>query len=120
MGGIEWIVDADGCDPAALRDRKALERLFRRIVDELRLNPVGRPVWHAFPPPGGVTGAWILAESHLTLHTFPEHATLCLNLFCCRRRPRPDWRDLLSSVAARPDVHVRRIFREYSRAGIRC
>ncbi len=31
----------------------------------------------------------LLAERYLTVHTFPEHNSLCLNLFCCR--PRPEW-----------------------------
>src|SRR5436309_1119206 len=74
--GCEWVVDARGCDPTRVADRATLERLFARIIDELRLTPVADAVWHVFPPPGGVTGLVPLAESHLTIHTFPEHGSL--------------------------------------------
>ncbi len=87
--GCEWVVDATGCDPAALASLPALERLFQDMVSALDLHPVGPACWHQFPGPGGVTGLSLLAESHLAVHTFPEHGTLTLNLFCCR--PRPAW-----------------------------
>ncbi|HYD53379.1 MAG TPA: S-adenosylmethionine decarboxylase, partial [Gemmatimonadaceae bacterium] len=87
--GEEWLVEASGCRPAALRDRAALAALFDEIVRDLALHPVAPAAWHQFPGAGGITGALVLAESHLTVHTFPEHGSLCLNLFCCR--PRPEW-----------------------------
>jgi S-adenosylmethionine decarboxylase len=87
--GREWVVEGYGCSPAALADRGALEGLFDAMIAELGLRPVAAPVWHRFPGPGGLTGFVVLAESHLACHTFPEHGTICLNLFCCR--PRPDW-----------------------------
>ena len=89
MNGREWIVEAHGCDPAALAEPRKLRKLFDAIVEELRLRPVGEATWHQFPAPGGITGLLLLAESHLACHTFPEHGSLCLNLFCCR--PRPEW-----------------------------
>jgi S-adenosylmethionine decarboxylase len=89
MRGIEWIIDAHGCDPAALRDVDRLRELFHHLIDTLGLSPVAEPLWHRFPAPGGVTGLVMLAESHLACHTFPEFGSICLNLFCCR--PRPDW-----------------------------
>ena len=70
--GTEWIVDAHGCDPSALRSCAALGRLFARIVEELGLHPAGEPVWHVFPGQGGITGVLLLSESHLACHTFPE------------------------------------------------
>ncbi len=88
MHGIEWIVEAQGCRPEALREVATLEDLFRDLVCALDLHPVGETRWHQFPG-GGVTGLCLLSESHLAVHTFPEHASLCLNLFCCR--PREDW-----------------------------
>lgn len=113
MIGREWIVEAHGCDPAALCDQQRLEDLFDAMVRDLGLRPVCPPVWHAFPGPGGVTGVLLLAESHLACHTFPEHRSICLNLFCCR--PREDW-DFSTQLAARlgaVTVDVRRVDRPY-------
>lgn len=87
--GTEWIVEARGCRPEALRSEAALRALFERAVAELGLRPVAPPVFHAFPPPGGVTGVLLLSESHLTCHTFPESGYAALNLYCCR--PRATW-----------------------------
>lgn len=112
--GIEWLVEARGCEPSTLADRASLDALFGEIVRDLSLNVVGAPLWHAFPGAGGITGICMLAESHLTVHTFPEHGSLCLNLFCCG--PRPEW-DFVSRLTARfgaADVNVRRIEREYA------
>jgi S-adenosylmethionine decarboxylase len=112
--GIEWLVEARGCEPAKVADRASLGDLFDEIVHDLSLNVIGRPVWHSFPGPGGVTGVCVLAESHLAVHTFPEHGSLCLNLFCCR--PRPDW-DFVGRLTTRfgaAEVNVRRIEREYT------
>ncbi len=87
--GTEWIVEARGCRPEALRSEAALRALFDRAVAELGLKPVAPPVFHAFPPPGGLTGILLLSESHLTCHTFPESGYAALNLYCCR--PRTGW-----------------------------
>ena len=114
MAGLEWIIDAHGCDPSALRDRKCLQALFTRLIDELNLTPVAAPVWHAFPAPGGVTGFVMLAESHLACHTFPEFGSMCLNVFCCRPRPEWDARLMLSTLLGAREVEVRCMRRAYA------
>ena len=43
MHGIEWVVDASGCDPAALADLNHLHSLFNRLIAELQLTPVTDP-----------------------------------------------------------------------------
>jgi S-adenosylmethionine decarboxylase len=113
MTGIEWIVEAHGCSPAALRDLGTMHRLFATIVEELQLNPVEPALWHQFTEPYGITGIYLLSESHLTCHTFPEFGALCLNLFCCRERPRWDFEDQLKCMLQATNVNVRRIERAY-------
>jgi S-adenosylmethionine decarboxylase len=112
--GREWIVEGFGCDPSRLADADTLRALFDRLVGDLSLNPVGEPVWHVFPPPGGVTGLWLLAESHLACHTFPEHGSLCINLFCCTPRPDWDFESGLSDLFDADRVVVRRLARAYA------
>ena len=89
--GVEWIVEAFGCRPAALRSEAALRLLFERAVVELSLHPVAPASFHLFPPPGGITGVLLLSESHLTCHTFPEMGYAAVNLYCCRLRERWDF-----------------------------
>lgn len=113
-GGREWIVDARGCDPAALASVAVLRTLFDRMIADLALRQVGESMWHVFPEPGGITGLCLLAESHLTVHTFPEHGALCLNLFCCTPRPEWDFADRLRESVGAERVDVRRVDRSYS------
>ena len=111
--GDEWVVEAFGCDAERLADRAVLAALLDRMVNELALRPIGAGQWHVFPSPGGVTGMLLLAESHLTVHTFPEHRSLCLNLFCCTPRPAWPFAERLMEAVGAARVSVRHLPREY-------
>jgi S-adenosylmethionine decarboxylase len=113
VSGIEWLVEAFGCVASRLRDPDALGELFRDIVAEMGLNPLGEPTWHRFPAPGGVTGMWLLSESHLTIHSFPEFGSVCLNLFCCRERAPLDWHARLALRLGAKLVQVQEFRRAY-------
>lgn len=113
MSGQEWIVEAYGCDPVRLAEVSAMRAVFDAMVHELELHPVGDSLWHRFPEPGGITGLLMLAESHLTVHTFPEHESICLNLFCCTPRREWDFESRLSQLLGASDVRVTRVTREY-------
>jgi len=111
--GCEWVVDARGCDPARVADLVTVRTLFALIVEELCLTPIADAVWHVFPQPGGITGLIPLAESHLTVHTFPEHRSLCINLFCCKPRAEWPWAERLREHLGAGHVEVRRLERRY-------
>jgi S-adenosylmethionine decarboxylase len=113
MNGIEWVVEAFGCSPQSLGDTVALANLFSRIIREMNLRPVGETQWHQFPGAGGITGLCLLAESHLACHTFPEHGSLCLNLFCCVPRAAWDFESNLRQLFSANRVSVRRFERPY-------
>lgn len=115
--GLEWLVDAHGCSPEALRDPAVLERVFACAVEELGLHPLGAPRFHVFPEPGGVTGLLMLSESHLACHTFPEHGFAAWNLYCCRPRPSWPWAERLGEILGAKRVIVRQVERPMTAEG---
>lgn len=109
--GTEWLIDAEGCSPALLRDPEALRGLCDRVLHELQLRVVGDGHWHQFPGPGGLTGLYLLTESHLACHTYPEHGVATFNLHCCRARPRWCWEEALREALGASVVTVRELAR---------
>jgi S-adenosylmethionine decarboxylase len=108
QGGIEWLVDAYGCAPDRLRDRAVVIALLDRIVRDLELHVVATSV-HVFGGAGGVTALYLLAESHLAIHTFPETGVVTLNAYSCAPRRATDWRALCEDAFAARDVTVREL-----------
>ncbi|SFJ51325.1 adenosylmethionine decarboxylase [Jannaschia pohangensis] len=49
---------------------------------------------------GGVTGVLMLAESHVTVHTWPEHGYAALDLFMCGDAPVEAAADHLDAALA--------------------
>ena len=88
MQGLHLTADLYGCacDPRLLADAQALAGLGRSAVAGAQLALVAER-FHAFPPwqdqAGGVTGALLLAESHLALHTWPERGGVTLDVYVC-------------------------------------
>ena len=113
MSGIEWVVEAHGCEASTLVELAKLRHLFEALIEGLALHPVGVANWHQFPGAGGITGLQLLEESHLACHTFPEFGSLCLNVFCCRPRPQADFATLLKQDFGAGSVQVRQIERPY-------
>ena len=109
--GEEWIVDAIGCDPNKLRDLPTLRTLALRILDEVRLHALSEGFWHRFPGEGGVTGLIPLRESHLALHTYPEHGVAAFNLYCCRSGCAWPWNERLQEALRATRVTVRYVER---------
>lgn len=109
-GGIEWLVDGHGCAPARLRDRVSVIALLDRIVADMDLHVVSTAV-HVFGGHAGITALYLLAESHLTVHTFPESSIATLNAYCCRPRTPAAWQALLAEHLGAHDVSVRELVR---------
>lgn len=107
QAGTEYVVDARGCDPEALRSPARLQRLFDEVHADLGLRAVAPPVWHVFPGHGGVTGMVLLSESHLTIHTYPETCRAAINLYCCRPSAEWPWESQLQALLGATGVNVR-------------
>lgn len=55
--------------------------LLDRIVNELDLHVVAQ-TGHQFTPKG-YSYAYVLSESHCTIHTYPEYQSCYIDIFCC-------------------------------------
>lgn len=80
--GTEFLVDATGLPADFFRDAAPLDRLAGAILEAAGCRVVAT-CRHDFGG-GASTLVHILAESNLTLHTWPERGALTVDLFLCR------------------------------------
>jgi S-adenosylmethionine decarboxylase proenzyme len=75
------LIEYHDCDPALLRDSDALRPL---LIDAVRRGggTIVTDVFHQFSP-HGVSGVIVITESHVAIHTWPEHAFAAVDVFSC-------------------------------------
>jgi S-adenosylmethionine decarboxylase len=78
--GTHLILDLWGAKN--LDNLELVEQTLRQAVDiaEATLLHINL---HHFEPNGGISGVAVLAESHISIHTWPEHGYAALDLFMC-------------------------------------
>ena len=74
-------LDLYECDPALLRLPADSEGILLAAARAMGATVVGSH-FHAFSP-YGVSGVVVIAESHLTVHTWPEHGYAAVDVFSC-------------------------------------
>jgi S-adenosylmethionine decarboxylase len=63
-----------------LRDAAGSQQFFGELVARLGLTSVGE-VYHVFAENAGFTAVLALTESHLSIHTWPEHGLATFDVF---------------------------------------
>ena len=83
MNGLHILAEFHDCagDRRLLLEADVLATLCRRACIEAGLEVVAA-AFHQFPG-AGATGALVLAESHLAVHTWPEVDAVTLDLYVC-------------------------------------
>ncbi|MDO8293301.1 MAG: adenosylmethionine decarboxylase [Gallionella sp.] len=66
----------------SLDDVEAMEQAFRSAVDAAGATLLNLH-FHRFTCGGGLSGLALLAESHISIHTWPEHAFAAVDIFMC-------------------------------------
>lgn len=66
----------------SLDDVEATERAFRSAAAAAGATLLNLH-FHRFTPGGGLTGLALLAESHISIHTWPEHSFAAVDIFMC-------------------------------------
>ena len=79
--GRHLLVEYTGCDASVLDDLKRIEALMNQAAKAARTNIVAS-VFQPFEP-HGVTGVVVVEESHLSIHTWPEHGYAAVDFFTC-------------------------------------
>jgi S-adenosylmethionine decarboxylase len=81
-------IDGFGGNPALLGNEELVRNLLDRYPDEIGMTKITEP--HCFeyhgekPEDWGVSGFVIIAESHIAVHTFPEHGQVWVDIFSCK------------------------------------
>lgn len=80
--GRHVLADLSGIDADKLASCGAIERLLRAAAEAAGAH-VLHSHFHGFGPGQGVTGVALLAESHISIHTWPEHGYAAADIFMC-------------------------------------
>lgn len=86
--GHHLLFDCYGCHGATLANLPAVRDVLARAAAAFGLTVIAERL-HQYSPQG-VSGVLILAESHLAVHTWPEHGFAAVDLFTCGMRPDPE------------------------------
>ena len=99
--GQHTLLDFYGCDPARLK-RSAEVKAFLVGAVLAGGGKIVKAVFHNFSP-YGVSGVVVITESHVTIHTWPEHGYAAVDIFSCSVRldHRAIQRELKRALAAR-------------------
>ena len=100
MKTLGWhaLIELSGCDAGRLGKVRGVRGAMLEAA-RLAGGTVVKSVFHAFSP-WGVSGVVVIAESHLSVHTWPEHGYAAVDVFSCSPR--------LSAAAVRR--HLREVF----------
>lgn len=79
--GRQIIAEFYDCDPSLLDSVEHIAKTMREAALKAGATIVTE-TFHRFSP-YGVSGAIIIAESHLAIHTWPEHGYAAVDLFTC-------------------------------------
>lgn len=85
---MHLIIDGYGGNPQILQDERFLYNLLDRYPAEIGMNKVTSPYVHRYvgakPEDWGISGIVIIAESHISVHTFVERSYVNIDVFSCK------------------------------------
>ena len=76
-------IECQGCPPKLLNSGKRIRRALGAAAEACSLHVVQEGM-HRFRP-HGITGYLLLKESHISIHTWPEHSFALVDVLSCSR-----------------------------------
>ncbi len=85
---MHLVIDGHNCDPARLSDPEATRGFLDEFPDRIGMTKVTPPAVYTYRGPTaedwGVSGFVIIAESHISVHTFPDRGYVNVDVFSCK------------------------------------
>jgi S-adenosylmethionine decarboxylase len=87
--GIHFMLDGYGCNKKMLEDKEALVRMLESIPVAMGMHTISTPLVVEVGPknrkdPGGLSGFVLIAESHISFHTFPSRGFVTIDVYTCQ------------------------------------
>lgn len=79
--GIHLIADFFECDSSVINSIESVEKILTESVI-ISGATIVKPFFHRFSPQG-ISGIIVVAESHFSIHTWPEHSAAAVDIFSC-------------------------------------
>ena len=102
--GRHLLLELKDCDAKLLDDLDSLKKLLIQAATESGATVLDDS-FHQFSPQG-VSGVVVIAESHLFIHTWPEHGYAAVDVFTCGTRVQPEVAARVIIKALRPKNHA--------------
>ena len=108
--GRHLLVELFSCDEEVLDNLEKIEA-FMMVAARVSGATIVESVFHRFQP-HGISGVVVIAESHLAIHTWPEHGYAAVDFFTCGADV-DYWtaHDFLKEAFAAGDSEVRELLR---------
>lgn len=86
--GPHLTLDLGLCDVRILNSMEACFDFLYKLPNIINMNKITQPYVFRydgrFPEEAGITGCVIIAESHISLHTYPKKAFAFVDVFSCK------------------------------------
>lgn len=87
--GEHVTIDGYGGDYDRLNSEEAVLSALSELCAELRMRPIMKPIVLSAPDnhikdPGGWSGFVMIAESHISIHTFPKRRFVSADVYTCQ------------------------------------
>ncbi len=85
--GTHLLLEMAGCSAELLDDTERVSSILLDAAEQARTTVLGSS-FHKFCPQG-VSGVVVIAESHISIHTWPEFGYAAVDVFTCGDRAMP-------------------------------
>lgn len=86
--GTHLLIELRDCNPSILKDLEKVKNTLISAAKEAQATIIDSS-FHEFNP-FGVSGVVVIAESHLTIHTWPEYGYAAVDIFTCGDVIKPE------------------------------